>query len=386
MSQTSITPQSKLPALGTTIFTQMSALAQQHNAINLSQGFPDFDGPDYLKDRLAHHVNNGANQYAPMIGVQPLREAIAAKTAELYGYQPDCNSEVTVTTGASEALYAAITALVREGDEVICFDPSYDSYAPAVALAGGVMKRIALQPPTFRPDWQAFAALLTSRTRLVILNTPHNPSATVWQQHDFAALWQAIKAQEIYVLSDEVYEHICFTPEGHASVLGHPQLRERAIAVSSFGKTFHMTGWKVGYCVAPAALTAEVRKIHQYLTFSVTTPAQLALADMLNAFPQHYRELPDFYRARRDRLVRGLANSRFEILPCEGTYFLLADYRAISDLDDVAFCQWLTREAGVAAIPLSVFCADPFPHKLIRLCFAKQEATLDAAAERLCQL
>ena len=386
MSRTSFTPESKLPALGTTIFTQMSALAQQHNAINLSQGFPDFDGPDYLQQRLAHHVSQGANQYAPMIGVAPLREAIVRKTAELYGYRPDANTEVTVTTGATEALFAAITALVRPGDEVICFDPSYDSYAPAVALAGGVMKRIALQPPAFKVDWAEFASLLSPKPRLVILNTPHNPSATVWQKSDFAALWQAIAEQEIYVLSDEVYEHICFDAAGHASVLAHPQLRERAIAVSSFGKTFHMTGWKVGYCVAPPVLSAELRKVHQYLTFSVNTPAQLALADMLEQHPEHYRELPEFYRARRDRFTAALANSRFKILPCEGTYFLLADYSAISDLDDVAFCQWLTREAGVAAIPLSVFCADAFPHKLIRLCFAKQEATLDAAAERLCQL
>ncbi|ATZ10781.1 pyridoxal phosphate-dependent aminotransferase [Erwinia amylovora] len=386
MSQTSFTSESKLPALGTTIFTQMSALAQQHNAINLSQGFPDFDGPHYLQQRLAHHVSRGANQYAPMIGVQTLREAIAKKTAELYGYAPDADSEITVTAGATEALYAAITALVRAGDEVICFDPSYDSYAPAVALAGGILKRIALQPPAFRVDWSAFKALLSPRTRLVILNTPHNPSATVWQQSDFNALWQMIADRQIYVLSDEVYEHICFDANGHASVLAHEKLRQRAIAVSSFGKTFHMTGWKVGYCVASAALSSEVRKVHQYLTFSVNTPAQLAIADMLVQQPAHYRELPDFYRARRDRFVQALAHSRFKLLPCEGTYFLLADYSAISDLDDVAFCQWLTKEVGVAAIPLSVFCADAFPHKLIRLCFAKQEATLDAAAERLCQL
>ncbi|MEL4016628.1 pyridoxal phosphate-dependent aminotransferase [Dryocola clanedunensis] len=386
MTQKALIPESKLPALGTTIFTQMSALAAQHQAINLSQGFPDFDGPALLQERLAWHVANGANQYAPMTGVQALREAIVDKTAELYGYRPDANTDITVTAGATEALYAAITALVRPGDEVICFDPSYDSYAPAVALSGGVVKRIALQPPQFRVDWQAFTALLSPRTRLVILNTPHNPSATVWQKSDFAALWQAIAQHEIYVLSDEVYEHICFADEGHASVLAHPQLRERAVAVSSFGKTFHMTGWKIGYSVAPAALSAEIRKVHQYLTFAVNTPAQLAIADMLRAQPGHYRELPDFYRTRRDRFIQALASSRFEILPCEGTYFLLADYSAISDLDDVSFCQWLTKEVGVAAIPLSVFCADPFPHKLIRLCFAKQEATLDAAAERLCRL
>ncbi|KTS17778.1 methionine aminotransferase [Pantoea dispersa] len=386
MTQPNLIPESKLPALGTTIFTQMSALAAQHNAINLSQGFPDFDGPRYLQQRLAHHVSEGANQYAPMIGTLPLREAIADKTADMYGHRPDINSDITVTAGATEALYAAITALVRPGDEVICFDPSYDSYAPAVQLAGGVLKRIALQPPTFQVDWQAFSSLLSARTRLVIVNTPHNPSATVWHASDYAALWQAIAGQEIYVLSDEVYEHICFDEQGHASVLAHADLRQRAIAVSSFGKTFHMTGWKVGYCIAPAAISAEIRKVHQYLTFSVNTPAQLAIADMLRQQPEHIDALPAFYRARRDRLTQALAASRFKVLPCAGTYFLLVDYSAISDLDDVSFCQWLTREVGVAAIPLSVFCADPFPHKLIRLCFAKQEATLDAAAERLCQL
>ena len=386
MSNNPLIPQSKLPNLGTTIFTQMSALAQHHQAINLSQGFPDFDGPLFLQERLAYHVAHGANQYAPMTGVQPLREAIADKTAQLYGYRPDANSEVTVTAGATEALYAAITALVRPGDEVICFDPSYDSYAPAIELSGGEVKRIALQPPSFRVDWQEFAALISDRTRLVILNTPHNPSATVWQKADFEALWQAINRHEIYVVSDEVYEHICFATHGHASVLAHPQLRARAVAVSSFGKTYHMTGWKVGYCVAPPAISAELRKVHQYLTFSVNTPAQLALADMLREDPTHYRELPAFYQRKRDVLVNALRDSRLEILPCEGTYFLLIDYSAVSDLNDVAFCQWLTKEVGVAAIPLSVFCADPFPHKLIRLCFAKQESTLLAAAERLVTL
>ncbi len=379
-------PESKLPALGTTIFTQMSALAQQHQAINLSQGFPDFDGPDYLQQRLAYHVAQGANQYAPMTGAASLRSAIAEKTAVQYGWQPDVEREITVTAGATEALFAAIAALVRPGDEVICFDPSYDSYAPAIELAGGVVKRVALQPPLFNVDWAAFRALLSTRTRLVILNTPHNPSATVWRQSDFEQLWQAITSREIYVLSDEVYEHICFAPEGHASVLRHSELRQRAIAVSSFGKTYHMTGWKVGYCIAPEAISAEIRKVHQYLTFSVNTPAQLAIADMLRHAPEHWQELPEFYRARRDFLVNALSTSRFEVLPCEGTYFLLADYSAISDLDDVTFCRWLTEHAGVAAIPLSVFCADPFPHKLIRLCFAKQESTLQAAAERLCRL
>ncbi len=386
MSHLPLKPQSKLPALGTTIFSQMSALAQQHGAINLSQGFPDFDGPAFLQQRLAWHVAQGANQYAPMTGVAVLREAIADKTAELYGCHPDPQTEITVTAGATEALYAAITALVRPGDEVICFDPSYDSYAPAVALAGGVMKRMALQPPGFRVDWAQFAALLSPRTRLVILNTPHNPTATVWVQEDFVALWQAIAGQEIYVLSDEVYEHICFAKDGHASVLAHPQLRERAIAVSSFGKTYHMTGWKVGYCIAPAPISAEVRKVHQYLTFSVNTPAQLALADMLRTEPEHYRALPAFYRERRDLFVEALKPGRFRLLPCAGTYFLLADYSAISELNDVDFCRWLTAEVGVAAIPLSVFCDGPFPHRLIRLCFAKQPETLLAAAQRLVAL
>ena len=386
MTTKQLIPQSKLPHLGTTIFTQMSALAHEHQAINLSQGFPDFDGPEYLQARLAHHVASGANQYAPMTGSQALREAIAEKTAALYGYVADANSDITVTAGATEALYAAITALVRVGDEVICFDPSYDSYAPAVELSGGIVKRIALQPPHFSVDWQAFAAQLTDKTRLVILNTPHNPTATVWQAADFESLWQAIAEREIYVLSDEVYEHICFATQGHASVLAHPELRERAVAVSSFGKTYHLTGWKVGYCIAPAAISAELRKVHQYLTFAVNTPAQLALADMLREEPEHYRQLPDFYRARRDLFIDALSQSRLKLLPCEGTYFLLADYSAISEWDDVSFCRWLTTEIGVAAIPLSVFCAAPFPHKLIRLCFAKQESTLLAAAERLCQL
>ncbi|MFP1953281.1 pyridoxal phosphate-dependent aminotransferase [Lonsdalea quercina] len=379
-------PQSKLPSLGTTIFSQMSALAQKHQAINLSQGFPDFDGPSYLQERLAFHVSQGANQYAPMTGVAPLRQAIAEKTGQLYGWEPDADQEVTVTAGATEALFAAISALVRQGDEVICFDPSYDCYAPAIELAGGVVKRLALQPPAFQVDWAQFAEVLSDKTRLVILNTPHNPSATVWQTSDFNALWQAIAEREIYVLSDEVYEHICFDPQGHASVLAHPELRQRAVAVSSFGKTFHMTGWKVGYCVAPAPISAELRKIHQYLTFAVNTPAQLAIADMLREHPEHWRELPEFYQARRDRFVNALSASRFELLPCQGTYFLLADYKAISTQDDVSFCRWMTEHVGVAAIPLSVFCADPFPHTLIRLCFAKQESTLDAAAERLCRL
>lgn len=379
-------PDSKLPDQGTTIFTRMSALAAEHGAINLSQGFPDFDGPAYLKERLAHHVASGANQYAPMAGAPALRQAIAAKIRHQHGIGLSAEHEITVTAGATEALYAAITALVRPGDEVVCFDPSYDSYAPAVTLAGGRLVRLPLAPPEFRPDWAQFRASLSPRTRLVIVNTPHNPTATVWQADDFNQLWQAIADHNIFVLSDEVYEHICFTPAGHSSVLHHANLRERAIAVSSFGKTYHMTGWKVGYAVAPPALTEELRKVHQYLTFSVNTPAQLALADMLEAHPEHWRQLPEFYRAKRDRFARALAGSRFKVLPSLGTYFLLVDYGAISELDDLAFARWLTEHAGVAAIPLSVFCEGPFPHQLVRLCFAKQDETLDQAGARLCQL
>jgi len=379
-------PESKLPALGTTIFTTMSALAQKTGAINLSQGFPDFSGPEYLQQRLAYHVQQGANQYAPMSGTVALREAISQKINRCYGCQVDSESEITVTAGATEALFAAITALIRPGDEVICFEPSYDSYAPAVQLAGGIMKNVSLLPPDFTPNWAQFSALITEKTRLVILNTPHNPTASVWQAQDFDALWQAIAAHPIFVLSDEVYEHICFDPNGHHSLLHHTDLRQRGVVVSSFGKTYHMTGWKVGYSVAPPALSNEIRKIHQYLTFSVHTPSQLALADMLTHAPEHDEQLPAFYQQRRDFLVNALQSSRFTILPCHGTYFLLLDYSAISTLNDVDFCLYLTEEIGVAAIPLSVFCNGPFPHRLIRVCFAKQEATLQAAAEKLCQL
>lgn len=386
MTRSAPIAESKLPALGTTIFTTMSALAQQVGAINLSQGFPDFSGPDYLQQRLAHHVEHGANQYAPMSGIPVLREAISKKIARCYGCQVDKETDITVTAGATEALFASITALIRPGDEVICFEPSYDSYAPAVQLAGGIMTHIPLTPPDFAPDWSSFSAAISEKTRLVIINTPHNPTASVWQKEDFDALWAAIAERPIFVLSDEVYEHICFSQQGHYSLLQHPSLRERGIVVSSFGKTYHMTGWKVGYCVAPPHLSLEIRKIHQYLTFSVHTPTQLALADMLNHAPEHDENLPGFYQQRRDFFINALQPSRFTLLPCQGTYFLLLDYSAISTMNDVDFCLYLTKEVGVAAIPLSVFCKEAFPHRLIRVCFAKEEATLQAAAEKLCQL
>ncbi|WP_241609477.1 pyridoxal phosphate-dependent aminotransferase [Rosenbergiella australiborealis] len=386
MTESTLVLESKLPTLGTTIFTTMSALAQKVGAINLSQGFPDFSGPEYLQQRLAYHVQQGANQYAPMSGIPALREAISKKINRCYNSHVDPETEITVTAGATEALFSVITALVRAGDEVICFEPSYDSYAPAVELAGGTMKHVRLTPPDFSPNWSEFSALITDKTRLVILNTPHNPTASVWQKKDFEALWQAIADKPILVLSDEVYEHICFEQAGHYSLLQHPELRARGIAVSSFGKTYHMTGWKVGYCVAPPALTTEIRKIHQYLTFSVHTPSQLAIADMLNQVPEHDQELPSFYQQRRDFFIDALQSSRFTLLPCQGTYFLLLDYSAISTMNDVDFCIYLTEKIGVAAIPLSVFCKETFPHHLIRVCFAKEETTLRAAAEKLCQL
>ena len=386
MTHAAPVPESKFPALGTTIFTTMSALAQKTGAINLSQGFPDFSGPEYLQQRLAYHVQQGANQYAPMSGAPILRDAISKKIARCYGCQVNSESEITVTAGATEALFSAITALVTPGDEVVCFEPSYDSYAPAVQLAGGTMKHVRLAPPDFSPNWAQFAALITDKTRLVIINTPHNPTASTWQRQDFEALWDAIADKPIFVLSDEVYEHICFAENGHYSLLQHAGLRERGIVVSSFGKTYHMTGWKVGYSVAPPSLTAEIRKIHQYLTFSVHTPSQLALADMLEQMPEHDQQLPAFYQQRRNYFVDALQASRFTLLPCKGTYFLLLDYSAISDLNDVDFCLYLTEKVGVAAIPLSVFCREEFPHRLIRICFAKEESTLRAAAEKLCQL
>ena len=306
-------PTSKLAKHGTTFFTKMSQLAQLHQAINLSQGFPDFSGPDYLQERLSFHVQQGANQYAAMAGMMELRTEISHKTQRCYQVSACPETEITITSGATEALYAAITALVQPGDEVVGFQPCYDSYAPAVELSGGVFVPVMLQPPHFLPDWDGFQAAITDKTRLVIINSPHNPTATVWRDQDYQLLWQAIGTREIWVLSDEVYEHIHFQSTGHRSLLQHPLLRQRGVVISSFGKTYHMTGWKVGYCIAPKIMTDEIRKIHQYLTFSVNTPAQLALADMLAHAPQHYLTLADFYQQKRDYLIAALEKSRFRI-------------------------------------------------------------------------
>ena len=376
----------KLPKVGTTIFTVMSQLAQQHQAVNLGQGFPDFEGPQRLRDALAVAMNGGKNQYAPMTGVPKLREQIALKTERLYGRKINADTDVTVTSGATEALFAAIAAVVHPGDEVIVLDPCYDSYEPAIELVGGRAVHVPLSLPDFSVDWQRVKDAITSKTRMIMVNSPHNPSGAVFSAGDLDTLAEITRQHDILVLSDEVYEHIVFDDAPHQSVLRHAELADRSFVVSSFGKTYHCTGWKVGYCVAPRALSAEFRKVHQYLTFCTFSPAQWAFADVLEADPQHYLDLPKFYQAKRDQFRDLIASSRFELLPVGGAYFQLVDYSAISDKDDLNFCEWLVREAGVAAIPVSAFYETPPNARLIRFCFAKNEATLQAAAERLVKL
>lgn len=378
--------QTKLPKVGTTIFTVMSQLAQQHNAVNLGQGFPDFDGPQSLRDALADAMNGGRNQYAPMTGVAALREQIALKTERLYGRKVNADAEVTVTSGATEALFAAIAAVVRPGEEVIVLDPCYDSYEPAIDLVGGRAVHVPLNLPDFSVDWQRVRDAITPKTRLIMVNSPHNPSGAVFSAADLDALAELTRDTEILVLSDEVYEHIVFDGALHQSVLRHAELAERSFVVSSFGKTYHCTGWKVGYCVAPRALSVEFRKVHQYLTFCTFGPAQWAFAEVLAKDPQHYLDLPAFYQRKRDHFRALLAPSRLRLLPVGGAYFQLVDYSAISDKDDLNFCEWLVREAGVAAIPVSAFYETAPDARIIRFCFAKSDATLAAAAERLARL
>ncbi|AEF21376.1 pyridoxal phosphate-dependent aminotransferase [Pseudomonas fulva] len=376
---------SKLPAVGTTIFTTMSQLAVQTGAINLSQGFPDFDGPEALREALARHVAAGHNQYAPMTGLPALREQIALKIERLYGRNVSADSEVTVTPGATQAIFCAIQALIHPGDEAIVFDPCYDSYDPSVTLAGGRCIHVPLAAGDFAIDWQCLEAALSPRTRLIVLNTPHNPSGALISRDELDRLAALIRERDIYIVSDEVYEHLVFDGRQHASVLAHDELYARAFVVSSFGKTYHVTGWKTGYVVAPPALSAELRKVHQYVSFCGVTPLQYALADFMAACPEHVSELPAFYQAKRDLFCDLLAGSRFTFTRTPGTYFQLADYSAIRpDLDDVAMAQWLTREHGVAAIPVSVFSERPDPsQRLVRFCFAKREDTLRQAAEKL---
>ncbi len=378
---------SKLPRVGTTIFTVMSQLAAQHGAVNLGQGFPDFDGPPELREALARAMAEGRNQYSPMPGIAPLREAIARKISRCYGVSVDPASEITVTSGATEAIFAAIAAVISQGDEVIVLDPCYDCYEPAIELAGGRAVHVPLRTPDFAIDWQRVAAAVSSRTRLIMINSPHNPTGAVIGRSDLDALAALAERHDLLVLSDEVYEHIIFDGIAHASALTHAALAARTFVISSFGKTWHCTGWKVGYCIAPAALTVEFRKVHQYLTFCTFTPAQFAFAEVLDALPQHDQELPAFYATKRDRFRALLAPSRFSLTPVAGGYFQLADYSAISEIGDAEFCEWLTREVGVAAIPLSAFYAEaPAGQRLIRFCFAKTDATLEAAAERLCAI
>ena len=374
---------SKLPHVGTTIFTVMSQLAARHGAVNLGQGFPDFDGPPELFEALARHVREGRNQYAPMTGVARLREQIAAKTQRLYGRTVDAETDITVTSGSTEAIYAAFAAVLRPGDEVILFDPCYDCYAPAVELNGGRCIRIPLTVPDFAIDWQRVRDAMSPRTRMILINSPHNPAGSVLQRADLDTLAQVVRGTDVLELSDEVYEHIVFDGQPHHSVLTHDELAARSFVVSSFGKTYHCTGWKIGYCVAPAQLSAEFRKVHQYLTFCTFHAAQCALADVLESIPSHYLELPAFYQARRDRFRQLLAPTRFGLLDVAGGYFQLVDYSAISDLDDVAFCHWLVEQHKVAAIPLSPFYERAPGSRLVRLCFAKSDATLADAAERL---
>jgi len=376
----------KLPKVGTTIFTVMSQLATQHKAINLGQGFPDFDGPQSLRDALAAAMNSGRNQYAPMTGVPKLREQIALKTEKLYGRKVSADTEVTVTSGATEALFAAIAAVVHAGEEVIVLDPCYDSYEPAIELAGARAVHVPLSLPDFSVDWARVKAAITPKTRMILINSPHNPTGAVLSADDLDALAELVRGTDIFVLSDEVYEHIIFDAQSHQSVLRHAELAARSFVVSSFGKTYHCTGWKVGYCIAPPQLSAEFRKVHQYLTFCTFSPAQWAFADVLEADPQHYLDLPHFYQAKRDRFRELLAKSKFKLQPVGGAYFQLVDYSAISDKDDLNFCEWLVREAGVAAIPVSAFYENPPESRLIRFCFAKSDETLVAAAERLCKL
>jgi methionine aminotransferase len=376
---------SRLPEVGTTIFTVMSRLAAECGAINLSQGFPDFSPDPALLALVEKHLRGGANQYAPMAGVPALREAVAATAEALSGTRYDPELEVTITAGGTQAIYTAITCAVRSGDEVLIFEPAYDCYAPAVALAGGRVVRARLAHPDYRPDWEEVRRLLTPRTRLVITNSPHNPTGTTWGVADLDALAALLRGTSTLVLSDEVYEHMVFDGRRHESCARHRELAERSFVVGSFGKTFHATGWKVGYVLAPAPLTAEFRKVHQFVVFAVNRPVQEALAEHLRD-PASYQGLAAFYQRRRDRFRAGLATTRLVPLACAGTYFQLASYAAVSDEPDVALAERLTRELQVASIPVSVFSAEPRQDRVLRFCFAKEEATLDRACERLARL
>jgi methionine aminotransferase len=384
-SEPPISLQSRLPQVGTTIFTTMSALALQHKAVNLGQGFPDFDCDPRLLACVSDAMLCGHNQYPPMPGVPQLRDAIAAKIGNLYGMHYRAQDEITVTAGATQGILTAILAIVHPGDEVIVLDPCYDSYVPNIDLAGGKAIRVALTPGTFRPDFGKIAAAIGPRTRAIIVNTPHNPTATVWSQDEMLALEALLTDSDILVISDEVYEHMVFDGKQHQSVSRFAGLARRSFIVSSFGKTYHVTGWKVGYVAAPAELMHEFRKVHQFNVFSVNTPMQHAIANYM-ADPQAYVALPGFYQRKRDFFRRGLEKTRLRLLPSEGSYFQCADISAIGSTGEAEFCHWLTTEIGVAAIPLSAFYANGFDQRVVRFCFAKKDETLELALERLQRL
>ena len=378
---------SRLPQVGTTVFTQMSQLALEHDAVNLGQGFPDFACDPKLVDLVAEAMRAGHNQYAPMTGMPVLRQAIAAKIEATYGRRYDANTEITITVGASQAIHTAILAVVHPGDEVIVIEPAYDCYAPAVVLAGGVVVPVAMRfdDAGFSVPWDEVRAAVTPRTRMIVVNTPHNPTGTILRQADLDALAAIVDGTTILVLSDEVYEQMVYDGEPHASVSRHPVLAERAFVVSSFGKAFHVTGWKIGHVAAPAALMVEFRKVHQYNVFCVTAPMQHAIAAYLED-PAPWRDLPAFYQAKRDLFRAGLAGSRFRLLPSDGTYFQCVRYDAVSDLPEADFARWLTTEIKVAAIPVSAFYGQPKESRVVRFCFAKKDETLQLALARLGRL
>jgi methionine aminotransferase len=380
--------QTKLPAVGTTIFTVMSTLAAEKGAVNLGQGFPDFECDPQLVTSVTDAMTRGLNQYPPMTGVPVLREAVAAKLQQLHGRSYDAVSEITITAGATQAIITAILAVVHPGDEVIVLEPCYDSYVPNIELAGGIAVRVPLVPGSFRPDFDKISVAINGKTRAIIVNSPHNPSATVWTREDMLRLQEILAPTEVLLISDEVYEHMVFDANQgrmHESAARFPGLAARAFIVSSFGKTYHVTGWKVGYVAAPAALTAEFRKVHQFNVFTVNTPVQHGLAAyMADARP--YLDLPAFYQRKRDLFRAGLAKTRFKLLPSEGSYFQCVDISDVSELGEADFCKWLTTEIGVAAIPLSAFYGNGFDQRVVRFCFAKKDETLNLALERLAKL
>jgi methionine aminotransferase len=377
--------QSRLPHVGTTIFSVMSALAAEHGAINLGQGFPDFDCDPKLIDAVDEAMRRGLNQYPPMPGVPALREAVSAKMQALYRHRYDPATEITITAGATQAILTAILAIVHPGDEVIVLEPCYDSYGPNIELAGGRIVRVPLTPGSFEPDFDRIAAALSSKTRAIVVNTPHNPSASCWSRQHIERLADLLAPTNVLVISDEVYEHMVYDGVAQASVAAHPLLAARSFVVSSFGKTYHVTGWKVGYVAAPAPLSAEFRKVHQFNVFTVNTPVQHALARYMQD-PKPYLELPAFYQRKRDLFRAGLERTRFKLLPSAGSYFQCVDYSGVSELPEADFCRWLTSEIGVAAIPLSAFYDGGFEQRIVRFCFAKRDDTLRAALERLAKV